>query len=72
MNANGFRISVHAQARRIERALCDDDLAAAMCAAPALHLSDRTAHYHDMASGVVVVCLVPDRVVKTMFVVGQD
>lgn len=72
MNANGFRISLHAQARRVERAIRDEHLAAALCAKPVLHLDDKTAHYMDAASGVVVVCFVPDRIVKTVFVTGAE
>lgn len=68
-----YKISLHAQERRIERDLREDDLAAAMCAKPVLHLADKTAHYFDPASGVVVVCLVlPVRVVKTMMVAGSE
>lgn len=67
-----YTISAHAQARRIERAIRDDDLAAAMCARPTLHLDDKTAHYMDAASGVVVVCFVPQRIVKTVFVAGAE
>lgn len=67
-----YKISLHAQARRIERAIRDEHLAAALCAQPTLHLSDRTAHYYDAVSGVVIVAYVPDRVVKTVFVTGQE
>jgi len=69
---DGFRISLHAQARRVERAIRDEHLAAALCASPTLHLADRTAHYYDAASGVVIVAYVPDRVVKTVFRVEPE
>lgn len=67
-----YTISAHAQQRRVERAIRDEHLAAALCAQPTLHLDDRTAHYYDAVSGVVIVAYVPDRVVKTVFVTGQE
>lgn len=66
-----FTISAHAEARRIERDLHEDDLAAAMCAKPTLHLADKTAHYHDIRSGAVIV-VSRGGVVKTVFRVGQE
>lgn len=67
-----YKISAHAQQRRVERAIRDDHLAAALCAQPTLHLDDKTAHYYDAASGVVIVAYVPDRVVKTVFRVESE
>lgn len=67
-----YKISLHAQARRVERAIRDEHLAAALCASPTLHLDDKTAHYMDVASGVVIVAYVPDRIIKTVFVTGQE
>lgn len=67
-----YTISAHAQARRVERAIRDEWLARALCAAPTLHLADCTAHYMDAESGVVLVAHVPARIIKTMFVAGQS
>ncbi len=66
-----FMISDHAQARRVERAIRDDWLAAALCARPTIRLRDGTLHYHDIRSGTVIV-VSRGGVVKTVFRVGQE